>query len=183
VTSGIVSARGRLLPGARPSVPLIQTDASINPGNSGGPLFDLEGHVVGINTAIVIGARGIGFAVPIDIVKMALPQLERSGRIERSSAGLRLMRLPGSLKGSLGQHHGPAGALVREVIPGGPGDRSGVQPGDVIVRWDGAPVDDSDMLSTLMALTPPGTHVHVQLLRDGTPLARELEMVALPVVH
>jgi len=183
VTSGIVSARGRMLPGAHPSAPLIQTDASINPGNSGGPLFDLEGRVVGINTAMVVGARGIGFAVPIDVVRKALPQLTRSGRIERGSIGLHLIRVPAQLERALRLPTDRPGALVREVAPGGPSARSGILPGDVIVRWDGAPVDDSDMLSTMIALTPPGTRVKLQLVRDGAFRWLDVEVAGLRLPH
>ena len=179
VTSGIVSARGRMLPGARPGVPLIQTDTSINPGNSGGPLFDLDGKVVGINTAMVVGARGIGFAVPIDLVRKALPQLARSGKIERGTIGLRLMRVPAGLERTLRLRAANTGALVREVAPGGPSARSGIQPGDVIVRWDGSIVDSSDMLSTLISLTPPGTRVRVQVLRDGLPVRCDVQVTSL----
>jgi serine protease Do len=181
VTQGIVSARSRMLAGIRPMVPLIQTDASINPGNSGGPLFDLEGRVVGINTAIVVGARGIGFAVPVDVVKKALPQLLRNGRIDRGSAGLRVTHLPTALARSARLPE--TGALVRDVLPGGPAAMAGLQPGDVITRWDGLSVDGSDMLSTMITLTPPGTRVRVQLLRGTTSIARQIEVVALPHLH
>jgi serine protease Do len=178
VTSGIVSARGRLLPGVRPAVPLLQTDAPINPGNSGGPLFDVEGRVVGINTAMVIGARGIGFAVPSDVVQKALPQLMSMGRIERGSIGLRLMRVPIEIERELRLPSATQGALVREVTPDGPGARSGIQPGDVIVQVDGAPVDDSDTLSAMIALTPPGKSMRLRLLRDGTTMVRDVLVAA-----
>jgi serine protease Do len=177
VTQGIVSARGRILPGARPMVPLVQTDASINPGNSGGPLFDLEGRVVGINTAIVVGARGIGFAVPVNVVRKALPQLLHNGKIDRGSVGVNLTHLPSQLAHSLRVHEETA-ALVHDVTPGGPAAAAGLQPGDVIVRWDGAAVDGSDMLETMITLTPPGTRVQVEVLRAGSALARRVEVVA-----
>jgi serine protease Do len=177
VTQGIVSARSRMLAGVRPTVPLIQTDASINPGNSGGPLYDLDGRVVGINTAIVVGAHGIGFAVPAEVIKKALPQLLRNGRIDRGSAGLNVTHLPSALARATRQE---TGALVREVLPGGPAAVAGLQPGDVITRWDNISVDGSDMLSTMIALTPPGTRVRVQLLRGSTSLARQIDVVPMP---
>ena len=176
VTSGIVSARGRIL-GVGPTAPLLQTDASINPGNSGGPLYDLDGNVIGVNTAIVAGAHGIGFAVPIDIVERVLPQLEKSGAVTRGFSGMKVSRVPQPIAQALNlKGTALGGALVREISPGGPSERAGIQPGDVIVRWDGVRIESAEALPCVMALSPPGTRVRVQIVRLGQGIARNLEM-------
>jgi serine protease Do len=178
VTRGILSARGRALGESGPEAPLLQTDASINPGSSGGPLYDLDGRLVGINTAIVEGAHGIGFALPVDFVRRAIPQLEHQGRIVRGSAGVALSRVPAELAEAEGLRH--PGAFVESVAPGGPAEEAGVQPGDVILRWDGEPVESSDSLPWLIALTPPGSRVHVQLLREGSEERVDVRLGAAP---
>jgi len=175
VTRGILSARGRAL-GVGPEAPLLQTDASINPGSSGGPLYDLDGRLVGINVAIVEGAHGIGFALPVDFVRRAIPQLEHGGKIVRGSAGVAIGRVPSEVADAEGLHH--PGAFVEAVAPGGPADAAGVQPGDVILRWDGEPVESSDSLPWLIALTPPGSRVSVHLLREGTEERVDVELGA-----
>jgi serine protease Do len=177
VTSGIISARQRLLDGQQP-IPLLQTDASINPGNSGGPLYDLEGRVIGLNTAVVEGAHGIGFAIPIDLIRRALPQLVHHGRVTRGFLGVRVGELTPSAARALGVRHS-TGAIVAGVVPGGPGARAGLEPGDLIVRWDGERVESSQTLPTQIALTPPDTRVQVQLVRRGEPLAVQVRMGAL----
>jgi serine protease Do len=173
VTSGILSARLRTIATGRP--PLLQTDASINPGNSGGPLYDLDGRVIGINTAVVAGANGIGFAVPIDLVKRALPQLTRQGRITRGFLGVRFGEVPPELAHALGIPH-PRGALISGVMPDGPGARAGLQPGDVLLRWDGERIESSESIPEQVALTPPGTRVRVELVRLGSPRSIEVRM-------
>jgi serine protease Do len=178
VTSGIVSARLRVIEEAA-QVPLLQTDASINPGNSGGPLYDLRGDVVGINTAIVAGANGIGFAVPIDFIRRGLPQLRRTGKIVRGFLGVRLDPVTQETATALGLG-GAHGALVSGVVPGGPAAQAGLLPGDVIVRWDGLSIDSSASLPTAIALTPPGSHVEVRLLRGGAPISRRVLMAPQP---
>jgi serine protease Do len=181
VTMGIVSARGRVL-GVGPQAPLLQTDASINPGNSGGPLYDLGGRVIGINTAIVAGAHGIGFAVPVDVVRRALPQLRRRGHIDRGFAGVRSGRVPPDVARAM--NLSPArGALLLRVMPDGPGARGGLQPGDVILQWDDYSIDSSDTLPWVVALTPPGTRVRVRLLRLGVPMVLDIRTSAPPRVE
>jgi serine protease Do len=167
VTSGIVSADERVLP-VGPDVPLIQTDASINPGSSGGPLYDLHGRVVGMNTAIVAGANGIGFAVPVDVIRQALPQLQARGHVTRGFLGVGLRSVPPDLahQAGLPTAHG---ALVSHVVPGSPGARAGIQAGDVIVRWNESRTNSWAALPWQIALTPPGTRVKVRLLRAGAP--------------
>ena len=168
VTAGIVSAKGRAI-GAGPYDEFIQTDASINPGNSGGPLLDEHGAVVGINTAIFSqsgGSIGIGFAVPINLAKNLVPQMEKDGHVTRGWLGVTLQKLTPDLAETLKVDAG-RGALVSAVTPDGPAARAGVAPGDVIVRWDGTVVDEHASLPVLVAATPVGKTVQVDTLRDG----------------
>jgi serine protease Do len=179
VTSGIVSARLRVITQAT-KVPLLQTDASINPGNSGGPLYDLRGRVVGINTAIVAGANGIGFAVPIDYIKRALPQLRSSGKVSRGFIGVKLHHLTPEVANVLGLGRTRQGALVSGVTPGGPAALAGVRAGDVIVRWDGQSVESSDALPWSIALSPPGRRVKMRVVRAGAPMSLQVLMGRQP---
>jgi serine protease Do len=178
VTSGIVSARLRMIADAT-KVPLLQTDASINPGSSGGPLYDLSGRVIGINTAIVPGANGIGFAVPIDFIRSALPQLRASGKIHRGFIGARLDSITPELATVL-RLRAHRGVLVAAVTPGGPAEQAGLRPGDVIVRWDGQMIDSSDVLPWAIALSPPGSRVRVRVVREGAPLSLRVMMGVQP---
>ena len=168
VTAGIVSAKGRAI-GQGPYDHFIQTDASINPGNSGGPLFDEHGNVVGINTAIFSqsgGNIGIGFAIPINMAKELVPELEEKGHVTRGWLGVSIQKLTPELAESMGTD-GAQGALVASVTPDSPAAKAGVQPGDVIRRWDGKAIDEPGTLSMLVAGTPIGRTVPVELSRDG----------------
>jgi serine protease Do len=168
VTAGIVSAKGRAI-GQGPYDHFIQTDASINPGNSGGPLFDEHGNVVGINTAIFSqsgGNIGIGFAIPINMAKELVPQLEENGHVTRGWLGVSIQKLTPELAESMGTD-GSQGALVASVTPDSPAAKAGVQPGDVIRRWDGKAIDEPGTLSMLVAGTPIGRTVPIELSRDG----------------
>ena len=135
VTAGIVSAKGRNL-GQGPYDDFLQTDASINPGNSGGPLFDLSGKVVGVNTAIIRDGQGIGFAVPIDMVKALLPQLRERGYVIRGFIGADLQRLSATLADSFGLER-EHGVLLGSVLQGGPAARAGLERGDVVTHFNG----------------------------------------------
>ncbi len=165
VTSGIVSAMGRVL-GAGPYDDFIQTDASINPGNSGGPLFNLAGEVVGINTAIIERGQGIGFAVPISMVKTLLPQLKDAGRVSRGWLGISMQELTPALTAGLNLKSAH-GVLVGQVLTGGPAARGGLQDGDVVVALNDAPVDAPPALSRAVATISPGANVALKVLRDG----------------
>ncbi|MCI0346501.1 MAG: Do family serine endopeptidase, partial [Chloroflexi bacterium] len=170
VTAGIVSAKGRAI-GQGPYDHFIQTDASINPGNSGGPLFDEHGNVVGINTAIFSqggGNIGIGFAIPINLAKELVPQLEEHGHVTRGWLGVSIQKLTPELAESIGAE-GTRGALVAAVTPDSPAAKADINTGDVISAWDGKTIDDPGALSTLVAGTPIGKRVEVELRRDGTP--------------
>jgi serine protease Do len=168
VTSGIVSAKGRQI-GAGPYDNFIQTDASINPGNSGGPLINLRGEVVGINTAIFSqsgGNIGIGFAIPANSVKDLLPQLRDKGKVVRGYLGTKVQKVTPEIAESLGMK--PArGALVAEVLRGGPAELAGVKPGDVILEFDRKEVKDSSDLPIEVARVAPGTRLQLKLWRDG----------------
>jgi serine protease Do len=164
VTQGIVSAKERVV-GAGPYDDFIQTDASINPGNSGGPLFDLSGRVIGVNTAIVAGGQGIGFAIPINLVKVVAEQLQKNGRVTRGYIGVEVQEVTPPLASALGLPRAE-GALVGSVESGGPAARAGLRAGDVIVEWNGHAVQHSGRLPLLVAETAPGTRARVGLIRD-----------------
>jgi serine protease Do len=168
VTAGIVSAKGRVI-GAGPYDDFIQTDASINPGNSGGPLFNEQGEVVGINSAIFSqggGNVGIGFAIPVNLAKQLLPELETTGNVTRGWLGVSIQKMTPELAKSLGLE-GANGALVADVTNESPAAKGGVERGDVIVRYNGKEVENSTSLPSLVAATPVGKTVPVEVVRNG----------------
>jgi len=165
VTAGIVSAKGRII-GSGPYDDFIQTDASINPGNSGGPLFNLKGEVVGINSAIIQGGQGIGFATPIQLAKSVLEQLKDKGKVTRGWLGVYIQRLTPEAAENLGLS-GRRGALVSDVTSGGPAEKVGIRSGDVIVAFNGKEIKDEHDLPQAVASTKPGKTVDVRLLREG----------------
>jgi serine protease Do len=165
VTLGIVSAKGRVI-GAGPYDDFIQTDASINPGNSGGPLIDMNGEVIGINTAIVPNGQGIGFAIPVNTAKPLIPELEAHGEVTRGWLGVSIQSITPDLSNALKLEESK-GALVAEVVPGGPAEKAGIKAGDVIVSFDGKPVHDSHDLPAMVAATKIGSEVPVGVMRNG----------------
>ncbi|MGW8312582.1 MAG: DegQ family serine endoprotease [Desulfuromonadales bacterium] len=165
VTVGIVSAKGRVI-GAGPYDDFIQTDASINPGNSGGPLFNIHGEVIGINTAIVAGGQGIGFAIPVNMAKQIIPQLRDEGHVTRGWLGVTVQALNQELADSFGLSS-TRGALVNEITKGSPADQAGLQRGDVILSYDGRQIDELNDLPRLVAATPVDKSVNVTIFRDG----------------
>lgn len=170
VTAGIVSAKGRFI-GQGSYDQFIQTDVAINPGNSGGPLINLKGEVVGINTAIFSrsgGNIGIGFAIPINLAKELLPQLEEKGKVTRGWLGVLIQKVTRDIAESLDLPEA-RGALVADVLADGPAKAAGIQVGDVIVQFDGHAVGDSNELPFLVARTPVGKAVEVVVLRNGKP--------------
>ncbi|MZH45696.1 MAG: DegQ family serine endoprotease [Nitrospinae bacterium] len=170
VTVGVVSALGRSI-GAGPYDEFIQTDASINPGNSGGPLINIEGEVIGINTAIISGNTGgnvgIGFAIPINIAKGILKDLKETGSVTRGWLGVMIQKITPELEKSFGLGQSE-GALVGDVIPNGPADKGGVKRGDVITRFDNQAVREMEDLPKIVAATTPGSVVDVEVIRDGS---------------
>ena len=169
VTMGIVSAKARSI-GAGPYDDFIQTDASINPGNSGGPLFNLRGEVVGINTAIRAGADGIGFAIPVLVLKDVVDQLKQKGFVERGKLGLAFQPITPELATALGQDR-PHGALVNDVAPNGPAARAGIRAGDVIVAVGNEAITRAEDLPRQVARHAPGATLSVRLVRDGGELS------------
>ena len=165
VTAGIVSAKGRVI-GSGPYDDFIQTDASINPGNSGGPLFNAKGEVIGINSAIIAGGQGIGFAIPVNMAKSIITQLRESGKVTRGWIGVSIQPVTKDLADSFGLA-GEKGALVSEVLPEGPAEKGGVKSGDIIVSFDGKEIKEMNDLPRMVAATPSGKSVTVRLIRDG----------------
>jgi serine protease Do len=165
VTAGIVSAKGRSL-GLGQYDDFIQTDAPINPGNSGGPLFNLKGEVVGVNTAIVAGGQGIGFAIPSNMAKYVIEQLKTKGRVIRGWLGVLVQQVTPEIAESLGLKE-PQGALVSDVTPGSPAEKAGIKRGDVIVEFDGHKIKEMPDLPKLVAITPPGKEVEIKIIRQG----------------
>jgi serine protease Do len=163
VTAGIISAKGRVI-GAGPYDDFLQTDASINPGNSGGPLFNLKGEVVGINTAIVAGGQGIGFAIPVNMAKSLLPQLKK-GKVVYGYLGVYIQDITPELATSFGLKEAK-GVLVSDVIPDSPAQKGGVNKGDVILEYDGKQVDDRYQLTKMVGRTPVGKKVNIVVWRD-----------------
>lgn len=171
VTAGIVSAKERSLPNENNEnyVPFIQTDVAINPGNSGGPLFDLEGRVVGINSQIYTrsgGFMGLSFAIPIDVAMEVAEQLKETGSVSRGWLGVMIQDVNRDLAESFGLDK-PAGALVAQVVPDSPAAEAGLQPGDIIVEFDGEEIDRSGDLPHVVGRIRAGSEVEAIIVRDG----------------
>jgi len=165
VTAGIVSAKHRVIGGGSYD-DYIQTDAAINPGNSGGPLLSLSGEVIGINTAINPQANTIGFAVPIDMAKTILPQLRTAGHVTRGWLGVMIQKVTPELAEHLGLES-DSGALVSSVVPDGPAEKAGIERSDVIVKFDGKPIEDLSELPRAVAETPVDKTIEIVVVRDG----------------
>ncbi len=166
VTAGIVSAKGRFIPGNYDE--FIQTDAAINPGNSGGPLINVRGEVVGVNSAIFTRTgsnTGIGFAIPVNLVKEELPQLREHGKVVRGWLGIYVQRVTPAIAESMGLEE-PRGALVAEVRSEGPAKSAGVKRGDVIAAYNGTAIEDSRELPLMVARTPLGHSATLKIIRD-----------------
>jgi serine protease Do len=179
---GIISAKQRrdLSPSGREGLyDFLQTDASINPGNSGGPLVNLRGEVIGINAAVNAVGQGIGFAIPINLVKSVLPQLKEKGKFSRSWIGVRIQPLTPELAQSYGLKE-PKGALVADVVPNGPAAQSGLKEGDVIVQFDGKDVVRSNDLPLFASMAGVGKTVPVVVLHDGQRRTVHLKLGAYP---
>ena len=177
VTTGIVSAKGRII-GAGPYDEFIQTDASINPGNSGGPLFNMNGEVVGINTAIIATGQGIGFAIPINAAKELLIPLREKGRVVRGWLGVQVQRMTPELAKSFGLDR-ERGALVADVMPDTPAEKAGIERGDVIIEFNGRKIDEMNDLPRVVANTTPNADVAVKLMRKGQEKTVQVKVAEL----
>jgi len=181
VTAGIVSAKGRVI-GQGPYDDFIQTDASINPGNSGGPLLNLRGEVIGINSSIFSqsgGNLGIGFAIPSNLAKSVVEQLKTKGKVVRGWLGVMIQDVTEDLAKSFKLAE-PQGALVSGVRDDGPAAKGGIERGDIIVEYDGQKVASSHELPAMVAATPIGKEVEVQVLRDGKEETLRVKIGEMP---
>ncbi len=177
VTAGIVSALDRDI-NSGPYDHYIQTDASINRGNSGGPLFNIEGEVVGINTAIMSptgGSIGIGFSVPSEIAVPVIEQLRRFGAVRRGWIGVRIQDVTDEVAEGLGMENA-TGAFIAGMTEDGPAAKAGVKEGDVVVEFNGKKVETMRALPRLVADTPPGDSVEMTVMRDGKPVMLSIEV-------
>jgi Do/DeqQ family serine protease len=185
VTQGIVSALARTQVGVSDYGFFIQTDAAINPGNSGGALVDLDGRLIGINSAIISrsgGSLGIGFAIPVNMVKAVVAAAEHGGKaVKRPWLGASLQNLTKEIADSLGLDR-PVGALVADVDEGGPAAEAGVKRGDVITAVDGQPVEDSGAVAFRIAERQLGGAAALRVLRDGKPLVLSMKLAAAPEI-
>ncbi|HEY1941335.1 MAG TPA: DegQ family serine endoprotease [Roseiarcus sp.] len=182
VTQGIISALARTQIGINDYGFFIQTDAAINPGNSGGALVDLDGRLVGVNSAIVSrsgGSVGIGFAIPVNMVKSVIAAAKHGGVVKRPWLGASLQNVTKDIADSIGLDR-PAGALVANVYPHGPAAEANLKRGDVITAVDGQPVDDSGGVGFRLAVKPLGGVATITVLRDGKTLALSVKLAAAP---
>jgi len=171
-TAGIVSAKGRSLPGDG-YVPFIQTDVAVNPGNSGGPLFNANGGVIGINSQIYSrtgGYEGVSFAIPIDVVLNVKNQIVKTGKVVHARLGVTIQQLTQALAESFKLKQ-PDGALVSSIAPGSAAAKAGIQPGDVILSYNGQPISRSGDLPAIVGLGKPGDKATIEVWRAGKKLA------------
>lgn len=184
VTAGIVSAKGRSLPtrSRENYVPFIQTDVAINPGNSGGPLFNLKGEVVGVNSQIFTtragGSIGLSFAIPVNVVRNVVNQLKNGGTVTRGWLGVTIQNVDRNLGESFGLDR-PRGALISQIASDGPAAKSGLEPGDIIIEFDGEAIETSADLPHVVGLIAPGTEVDVLIVRNRKQKTVEVEVGGL----
>jgi serine protease Do/serine protease DegQ len=179
LTVGVVSATGRSEVGIATYENFIQTDASINPGNSGGPLLNIHGEVIGINTAIVATAQGIGFAIPVNIARKVMEDLVKKGKVTRGWLGVGIQPLTSELAKSFGVATGE-GVLVNQVMPGSPAESAGLRSGDVIVDVDGKPIKDARALQRIIAETEIGKPIELTVLRGKERRTVKVQVAEVP---
>ncbi len=181
VTAGIVSAKGRSLPGGN-YVPFIQTDVAINPGNSGGPLFNMDGKVVGINSQIYSrtgGFMGLSFAIPMDVVMNVVQQIKTSGKAAHGWLGVQIQDVTRQLAESFGMKK-PQGALVSKIIPKSPAEKAGLQIGDIITEFNGKPIESSADLPPMVGIAPINEEGKLTIIRQGDTKTIEFKVGLLP---
>ena len=182
VTTGIVSATGRGNLGIEEYEDFIQTDAAINPGNSGGALVDVEGRLIGINTAIFSrsgGNQGIGFAIPVNLARNVMDSLVQYGHVSRGYLGVMIQDVTPALAKEF-KLKDSGGALIGDVVPDGPADKAGLKTGDIVLEYNGKKIRDSRYLKLTVGETKPGTKAPVKLLRDGVAKSLEVTVQELP---
>ncbi len=181
VTAGIVSAKGRSLPGGN-YVPFIQTDVAINPGNSGGPLFNMDGKVVGINSQIYSrtgGFMGLSFSIPMDVVMNVVEQIKTSGKAAHGWLGVQIQDVTRELAESFGMKK-PQGALVSKIIPGSPAEKAQLQIGDIITEFNGQAIENSGDLPPMVGMTPINDKATLKILRQGDEKTVNFNIGLLP---
>ena len=181
VTAGIVSAKGRSLPGGN-YVPFIQTDVAINPGNSGGPLFNMEGQVVGINSQIYSrtgGFMGLSFSIPMDVVMNVVNQIKSNGKAAHGWLGVQIQDVTRELAESFGMKK-PQGALVSKIMPGSPAEKADIQIGDIIVEFNGQSIEKSGDLPPMVGMTPINDKATLKILRQGAEKTVNFDIGLLP---
>jgi len=177
VTVGVVSATGRSNMGIETYENFIQTDASINPGNSGGPLLNVNGEVIGINTAIVAAGQGIGFAIPVNMAKQIVEQLIKKGSVTRAWLGVAIQPVTEEIAASFGLDNAK-GALISDVMAGSPAEKAGLRQGDILVSFAGKEVKDARQLQLAVAEAPVGKQVVAEIFRDGKLLKVSLQLAS-----
>jgi serine protease Do len=178
VTQGIISATGRVI-GAGPYDNFLQTDAPINPGNSGGPLVNLNGEVIGVNSAIIASGQGIGFAIPSNMAKEVIAQLKDKGKVSRGWIGVTVQSITPEIAKAFGLKDAK-GALVSDLTEGGPAASAGMKRGDIIVSFDGKDISEISDLSRTVAMTPVGKTVDASVLRAGKTVALRVKVAETP---
>ncbi len=180
-TAGIVSAKGRSLPGGN-YVPFIQTDVAINPGNSGGPLFNMEGKVVGINSQIYSrtgGFMGLSFSIPMDVVMNVVDQIKATGKAAHGWLGVQIQDVTRELAESFGMKK-PQGALISKVLPGSPAEKAELQIGDIITEFNGQPIESSGDLPPMVGITPINDKASLKIIRQGEVRSVDFTVGLLP---
>ncbi|MCP4754936.1 MAG: Do family serine endopeptidase [Proteobacteria bacterium] len=176
VTAGIISGRGRSVFGSTAYGQFLQTDAAINFGNSGGPLFNTDAEVIGINTAIAAGGQNLGFAIPSNLARNVIKQLRKGGKVERGWFGVEIHDVGNELAESFGLPKGIHGVVLTNVNQGSPAEKGGLQQGDVIVQYNGKPLEKATQLQQFVAETTPGTQVAVKIFRKGRFLTKTVKV-------
>jgi S1-C subfamily serine protease len=179
VTLGIISALSRQVPDINANLDFIQTDAAINPGNSGGPLVNLQGQVIGINTAIAGHGQNIGFAIPAQTLREVVPSLVAKGKVDRPMIGLSMVDVSPDLLASLGLNPTTQGVVISRVVEGSPADKAGFEQGDVIQRIEGQKVSDAKDVQRLVRNVAIGSTLHIQIVRQNELKALSVTTVPL----